>query len=139
MKSKILCWYLTQFIITILALVILYVVYDKYLKNKISEGFREGMEPKEWREIVKKLNNNIKNIDNVGEWQEILDLINRDLNIGMIEKVKETLKNSKIVSNKSGMGRIRQEDIDELTNIKKLSDVVVSLEDYVTNEYKDKE
>jgi hypothetical protein len=139
MKSKILCGYLTQFIITILALVILYVVYDKYLKNKISEGFREGMAPKEWKEIVKKLNNNIKNIDNVGEWQEILDLINRDLNIGMIEKVKETLKNSKIVSNKSGMGRIRQEDIDELTNIKKLSDVVVSLEDYVTNEYKDKE
>lgn len=117
-------------IVILLAIIISYILYKKYLGK--TDDTTEGMTGREWRKIVKKIKDNLeKDITNKDEWISVLNIINRDLNLQMLKTLQDLMAEKSI--NVNGTNYIK------LEKYKNLNDIVTSLEDYITNDYVSKD
>jgi len=120
-----------KILVILLAIFITYILYKKYLGR--NENNVEGLTKRKWRETMANLKKDVKSENNIDkeEWENNLNLINRDLNLQMLKTLQDLMSEKSI--NVNGTNYIK------LGKYKTLSDTVVGLEDYISNDYVAKE
>jgi hypothetical protein len=120
-----------KILVILLAIFITYILYKKYLGR--NENNVEGLTQRKWRETMANLKKDVKSENNIDkeEWENNLNLINRDLNLQMLKTLQDLMSEKSI--NVNGTNYIK------LGKYKTLSDTVVGLEDYISNDYVAKE
>jgi hypothetical protein len=116
-----------KIIVILLAIIITYILCNKYLGK--NESSLEGLTNSKWRKTKDDLKKDTKTEDNIDkkEWSSDLKLINRNLNTQMLKTLQDLMAEPKI--NINGNNYIK------LEKYKNLSDIVISLEDYFSNDY----